>query len=59
MAVFFSITTAICTIGWIKNKLDFLTALAVLEKRNIHPTKEELSECSRFVIEHIFKSSKR
>lgn len=55
MAVFFSITTAICAVGWIKNKISLLTAITLLEKKNIHPTHEEMQECTKFVIEHLFK----
>lgn len=55
MAVLFFATTVICAVGWIKNKISVLTAAALLEKKNIHPTKEELNECSRFVIQHLFK----
>lgn len=55
MAVLFLATTVICAGGWIKNKIGVLTAAALLEKKNIHPTKEELNECSRFVIQHLFK----
>lgn len=55
MAVIFLITTVVCAVGWIKNKIDVLTAVTLLEKKNIHPTKEELNECSRFVLEHLFK----
>lgn len=55
MAVLFFATTVICAVGWIKNKISVLTAAALLEKKNIHPTKEELNECSSFVIQHLFK----
>lgn len=55
MAVLFFATTVICAGGWIKNKISVLTAAALLEKKNIHPTKEELNECSGYVIQHLFK----
>lgn len=55
MAILFFVTTVICAGGWIKNKISVLTAAELLEKKNIHPTKEELNECSKFVIQHLFK----
>lgn len=54
MTVVFFITTVICAVGWIKNRISLLTAVTLLEKKNIHPTHEEMQECTKFVIEHLF-----
>lgn len=38
-----------------KNFLYILAAVTLLEKKNIHPTHEEMQEYTKFVIEHLFK----
>lgn len=50
----FMITTLICAIGWIKNRIDKLILSNYLIIKNIHPTDQELDECSRFVIKKLF-----
>lgn len=55
MTAIFLITTVICAVGWIKNRISVLTISTFLEKKNIHPTHDELNECSKFVVEHLFK----
>lgn len=55
MTMFFLIATVICAVGWIKNRISVLTISTFLEKKNIHPTDDELNECSKFVVEHLLK----
>ena len=54
MNLLFMTTTLICAVGWIKNRLDKLILSNYLIRKNIHPTDQELDECSRFVIKKIF-----
>lgn len=54
MTLLLMATTLICAIGWIKNRLDKLILSNYLIIKNIHPTDQELDECSRFVIKKIF-----
>lgn len=54
MNLLFMTTILICAVGWIKNRLDKLILSNYLIRKNIHPTDQELDECSRFVIKKIF-----
>ena len=54
MNLLFMTTTLICAVGWIKNRLGKLILSNYLIRKNIHPTDQELDECSRFVIKKIF-----
>lgn len=57
MTAIFAITTTICAVGWIKNKISSLALSAFLVNKNIRPTDEELNECVRFVIKKLLKAN--
>lgn len=50
------IAMVICLIGWIENKLTkYALIVWIIQKTNTQPSKEEMVECKKFVIEHVIK----
>lgn len=50
------IAIVICLIGWIENKwTKYALIVWIIQKTNTQPSKEEMVECKKFVIEHVIK----
>lgn len=50
------ITMVIFLICWMENKLTkYALIVWIIQKTNTQPSKEEMVECKKFVIEHVIK----
>lgn len=60
MKLIFIIALITCLIGWLENKLTkYALIVWIIQKTNIQPSKEEMVECKKFVIEHVIKELRK
>lgn len=56
MKLIFIIALITCMIGWLENKwTKYALIVWIIQKTNTQPSKEEMVECKKFVIEHVIK----
>ena len=56
MKLIFIIALITCLIGWLENKwTKYALIVWIIQKTNTQPSKEEMVECKKFVIEHVIK----
>lgn len=56
LALLFFITTAVCAVGWLSNKISVLSLAWYLVEKNISlPTKEDIHRCTHSVITHMIQ----
>lgn len=49
-----------CLIGWLENKwTKYALIVWIIQKTNTQPSKEEMVECKKFVIEHVIKELRK
>lgn len=54
------ISSAVCFIGWIKNKIGLLTLSAyIVKKQYTPPTEDEIKACTAYVVKNLLKDISR